>query len=566
MRRQLILSLLAVLVAVAAFTIVTRQVLESVVSPGPLSAPHASLRGRSLACHVPFAKAAQNTTCIACHARVGRDIVDHRGYHGRVPASATARCSACHQEHRGPHGDIVHFDPHHFDHRLSDFALTGAHRGVACHACHRPHQAFAAAPSACTACHAKQDVHHGRFGKDCASCHDSRSWKTIHAFDHARTGYPLIGFHRRTACAGCHGNGRLAGTPRTCIACHRNDDVHHGARGSDCAACHTPAGWKLATFDHNRDTRFPLIGAHASAGCVGCHGQNMAQRHPPTTCIACHANKDVHHGQFGADCATCHASTQWQSVHFDHDRMTRFPLKGAHRGVVCTACHVGPLHSVKPPSTCIGCHRADDPHRGRLGPNCASCHNEARWREALGFDHGLTRFPLLGQHVRTPCVRCHVDRSFTAKGLACAACHADDFHKGRLGQAPDCAQCHVPSGWDRWRFDHARQTGFAIDGKHQGLACAACHRVAARTAKLNPSCYSCHRADDAHHGAFGQQCAQCHSTKGFLPATVPARLGSTDASRAPPRECPSDGLHGAVLQCWQLAQQRSSPDDIRRRR
>ncbi|WP_010215337.1 cytochrome c [Sphingomonas sp. PAMC 26621] len=565
MRRGLILTLLAVLLAVAAFTIVTREVLESVVSPGPLSAPHASLRGRCLACHVPFAKAAQNTTCLACHARVGRDIAAHRGFHGRVPAIATERCSACHSDHRGKRTAIVQFDPHHFNHHLTDFALTGAHRGVACTACHKPPRKYADAPGTCAGCHAKQDVHHNRFGKACASCHDTRSWKSIHAFDHARTGFPLVGLHRQTTCAGCHVNGRLAGTPRTCIACHRKDDVHHGQRGTECAACHTPAGWKFATFDHNRDTGFPLVGAHASTACAGCHGKAMAQRHPKTTCIACHATNDVHHGRFGGDCATCHAPTRWPDVHFDHDRMTRFALRGAHRTVACTACHVGPLHSVRPPSTCIGCHRADDPHRGRLGTDCAGCHDETQWRAALGFDHGRTRFPLVGQHARMACVGCHVDRSFTAKGLTCTACHADDFHKGRLGRTPDCAQCHVPAGWDRWRFDHARQTGFALDGKHLGLACAACHRVAAPTAKLDPTCYACHRSDDAHHGAFGRQCGQCHSTEGFRPAKVQGQIGASTPVRMPAAACPADRLHGGVARCWQLAQQ-SPLGDIRRRR
>jgi hypothetical protein len=550
MRTRLILIVLSVVIAIASLTIVTREVLETVVSPGPLSAAHANLRGRCFACHVPFAKQAQNRTCLACHKDISGDLAKRTGFHGRTPGIASRQCSTCHGEHKGKRAALVRFDPHHFDHRFTDFALVGAHRSVACRGCHLPGRTFASATGTCIACHARNDVHHAKFGRDCAACHDARSWKTIHAFDHGRTGFPLIGLHRSTTCAGCHPDHRFIGTPKTCIGCHRGDDIHHGARGENCAGCHTPAGWKFASFDHNRDTRFPLFGTHASTTCVGCHGAGMLRRQPPLTCIGCHAHNDVHQGRFGTDCAGCHVSTVWKAVHFDHNRQTAFPLRGAHVTVACTACHTGPLHSVRPPTACIGCHRGDDPHHGRLGTQCASCHSEASWKSGVRFDHGLTRFPLLGAHSRVECKGCHADKSFAAKGLTCNACHADSFHQGTLGRGPDCATCHVTSSWTRWRFDHDRQTGFPLDGRHAGLSCKACHRQPAATAKIGASCYSCHRADDVHHGVFGQQCGQCHTTKGFLPATVPARLGAIDpADRRGDRLCPAGPIHRTVSAC-----------------
>ena len=77
---------------------------------------------------------------------------------------------------------------------------------------------------------------------------------------------PLDQF-RRAACMGCHAGQRWQGLPSGCVACHAKDDAHKGSRGTNCAQCHTTAGWKQATFDHT-STGFPLIGGHAEASCA----------------------------------------------------------------------------------------------------------------------------------------------------------------------------------------------------------------------------------------------------------------------------------------------------------
>lgn len=61
------------------------------------------------------------------------------------------------------------------------------------------------------------------------------------AFDHARTNFALTGKHKRVACEDCHTK-TLIDTPRDCIACHRQDDVHRGRR-RECANCHTTNRW-----------------------------------------------------------------------------------------------------------------------------------------------------------------------------------------------------------------------------------------------------------------------------------------------------------------------------------
>ena len=61
-------------------------------------------------------------------------------------------------------------------------------------------------------------------------------------------------------------------------------------------------------------------------------------------------------------------------------------------------------------TTCVSCHKKDDPHRGQLGPNCETCHNERGWRQKVAFDHDLTRFPLIGHHGLVPCEESHRTR------------------------------------------------------------------------------------------------------------------------------------------------------------
>lgn len=44
-------------------------------------------------------------------------------------------------------------------------------------------------------------------------------------FDHARTGFPLLGAHALEDCSSCHTNGLFKGTRRYCSACHTPGSV-----------------------------------------------------------------------------------------------------------------------------------------------------------------------------------------------------------------------------------------------------------------------------------------------------------------------------------------------------
>lgn len=142
-------------------------------------------------------------------------------------------------------------------------------------------------------------------------------------------------------------------------------------------------------------------------------------------------------------------------------------------------------------------------HQELEGQRCLACHE-------LGA--GLSE---------AKCVECHKDIGEARKnktgfhGLrteSCASCHAD--HRGR---DLDTTEVDVKT------FEHARQTGFALDGAHAQLGCRDCHdqtRASARK-KTRPkephlfgaksSCASCHEDVHRFEGSFkGKDCASCH--------------------------------------------------------
>ncbi|MDE2405119.1 MAG: cytochrome C [Sphingomonadales bacterium] len=498
------LVLLALLAAPAA----AQSIVERLISPGALSAPHARLEARCDACHTSFRKVAQSGQCLACHKPVAADIAGGTGLHGKW-APAHGECRTCHAEHKGRGTPLVRLDRNSFNHGLTDFALTGAHVRTACNGCHQPGAAFRAAPRTCNGCHARRDPHRGQLGAACQNCHLTTAWKPIQPFNHAATGFALTGQHRQVSCLTCHAGQRWQGLASNCVSCHARDDAHRGSRGTNCAQCHSTAGWKAATFDH-AGTGFPLLGAHAAASCAACHGVANARPSPAKACNGCHAKDDRHKGGNGSDCAQCHTSRTWKQIAFDHDRLTRFPLRGAHRDALCAACHAQPLRAAKPAATCAACHAKDDRHKGANGSDCQRCHTESAWKIA-SFDHDrMTRFPLAGKHAKVPCEQCHGKPGAEVRpAVTCGSCHArDDVHGGRLGSS--CANCHDAASWkERVRFDHAL-TRFPLLGRHVALACTACHVDRGFAAK-GLGCADCH-VDDHHKGGLGKPaaCGTCH--------------------------------------------------------
>ncbi len=358
--------------------------------------------------------------------------------------------------------------------------------------------------------------------KECKFCHTEHIGRKADivlfdadTFDHKLTDFVIDGAHVKAECAQCHKpKKKFSEAPSACIDCHKDAEPHEGKLGKDCASCHTTTDWvKTTTYDHSK-TNFPLKDNHQKVPCKSCHIGEV-YKDLPTNCIDCHRIQDVHEGRFGEKCETCHAPSKWTEVKFDHNKDTKFPLAGKHAKAKCDTCHEDNAFKVKLETDCVACHKKDDPHEGQLGKNCSQCHSAESWRDNVVFDHEITRFPLIGLHALVPCEACHVTSAYRDAPLKCATCHEkDDYHEKRLGK--ECATCHNPNGWDRWVFNHNRQTKFKLTGSHEGLECRACH-TKKRSASLNlpTTCISCHKRDDVHRGSFGKKCESCHVTGTF---------------------------------------------------
>ena len=356
-------------------------VIERLVSPGALSRGHARLETRCTACHLSFKRAAQPAQCLTCHKGIARDRASGTRFHGTTPRARTAACRECHAEHNGlGHRLAPPLDLKAFNHQTqSAYRLTGAHLRTKCAACHGGMTHFRQTPQACAACHTRQDVHKGRLGPQCQSCHTTNRWRELLPFDHDSTRYPLTGAHRTTPCLGCHVKEQWHGTPTACVACHLKQDVHRGADGPRCADCHLTTNWRGIAFNHERVAAFPLRGAHRTVTCTGCHARTARPSAAPVPCVGCHLKDDVHRGADGPKCAECHSQSTWKVAKFDHAN-TGFALKGLHARVTCVGCHPKSVNTVKVGNRCIDCHKKDDVHNGTFGTICQQCHNPGGFR------------------------------------------------------------------------------------------------------------------------------------------------------------------------------------------
>ncbi len=491
--------------------------LESMIMPGKVIKGHAKYEQECSNCHRLLSKEDQSALCLDCHKEIAADFKKKQGFHGRLGTHGPAKCKSCHTEHIGRDADIVKFDSLSFDHHQTDFPLHDRHQNVGCTSCHAKGKKFREASTSCIACHKKDSPHKNSTDKDmehCTTCHTEQAWRAI-KFDHNKTHYRLKGGHTKATCAACHVRDRYKNTPDTCYACHKVNDIHNGKSGNKCEKCHNSDSWSSLSFDHNRKTKFPLFNKHTGLRCAACHKEDAKKVKIKMTCVSCHQFDDVHKGNYGDKCEKCHSDKGWKTSKFDHDRQTKFSLRGKHKDATCTACHKSNPYTEKLSSVCRDCHQLDDVHKGQQGKQCQNCHNETGWGNKVRFDHDLTKFPLIGLHASQACEACHLSTSYKDVNGKCYGCHKqDDTHKRRLGE--QCQQCHNPNGWKIWRFNHNSQSKFKIDGAHKQVHCYACHSSGTTLIERGPRpCIACHRTDDTHNGQFGDDCARCHSTRSF---------------------------------------------------
>jgi hypothetical protein len=267
----------------------------------PLAGRHAAVACGK--CHLPGRPMRfKHDQCSDCHADTHRGQLARRADKGR--------CDVCHT--------VEAFSPARYgpeEHKTSAYPLAGAHLAVPCDACHRRDarkvMRLRFATTRCVDCH--KDPHKGELDRyapkaGCESCHKVDSWRAV-TFDHSRTHFALTGGHLKAACSACHkkpesgpeaGRMKLAGLPLSCAGCHR--DVHArqlaDAKGvTACERCHETESWKAARFAHDRDSTYPLQGAHARVACGGCHkaeGSGSA--------------RFVRYKPLGKDCKDCHGA------------------------------------------------------------------------------------------------------------------------------------------------------------------------------------------------------------------------------------------------------------------
>ncbi|RDH85729.1 MAG: cytochrome C [endosymbiont of Galathealinum brachiosum] len=366
--------------------------------------------------------------CIDCHKN--SDV--HKGKQGK-------KCNNCHNE--------TNWKKTKFDHSKTDFPLKGAHKKTRCTVCHINNK-YKDTPKLCINCHKINDIHTGSFGKKCNSCHNTKKWNQIKFNHNKKTDFPLYGKHKTADCNSCHTSSDLKKElPKKCYSCHKNNDEHKGRYGKKCNSCHTSSSWSKQIFNHDKKTKFSLIGKHKTTSCNQCHTGDLYKHKLKNDCYSCHKKNDVHRGKQGKKCNDCHNEKGWNNeVVFDHD-LSHFPLIGMHATTQCEECHLtNDYADVK--SDCNTCHAGDDVHKTRLGTNCNACHNPNSWFTWL-FKHDKdTSFKLDGKHKKLGCYDCHQTKSNGKLKASkdCISCHRSrDIHNRSFGR--QCGNCHNTSNF-----------------------------------------------------------------------------------------------------------------------
>ena len=211
----------------------------------PLTGAHQSAACTS--CHAS-GYAGTPTACYSCHRADYEGTTDpnHAG------AGFPTTCQTCHTT-SGWSGAA-------FDHALTSFPLTGAHRTTDCASCHV--SGYSGTPSDCYSCHrddydGTDDPNHAAAGfpTACQNCHSTTRWDGA-SFDHDGRYFPIY--------SGVH-NGKWT----SCSTCHVAPSDY---RVFECTVCH----------EHNRtdtDNDHDEVGGYRyeSSACYSCHPDGRAE-------------------------------------------------------------------------------------------------------------------------------------------------------------------------------------------------------------------------------------------------------------------------------------------------
>ena len=474
-----------------------------------------------------------NSKCLDCHSEIKSLINSGSGYHSSSEVKGK-NCWKCHSEHHGRNFRIVNFDPKSFDHNKTGFTLTGKHSSTDCKKCHESEfiidndlksrkDTYLGLNTNCFSCH--EDVHQKTLGDNCATCHNTESFKPAAKFDHSNAAYKLTGAHLNVECIGCHKieekNGKKYQTFKNipfqyCNSCHK--DPHKGSFGQNCSSCHQTSSFKqliTGSFDHSK-TKFPLVGKHKLVACNNCHKNPSGYKMKFALCTDCH--QDYHKAQFVVNnvtenCVDCHTVNGFTPSLFtiEMHKKTKFQITGAHLATPCQSCHYQQNQWVFKGIRieCISCHK--NIHEKELkaeflpNNNCTACHQTENW-STISFDHGKTSFPLLGKHITVTCGNCHrktINGSesilFSSTKKDCESCHKDiHFGQFKVDGVNNCSRCHSFDNWSPEKFDH-NKTEFKLEGAHKNIDCTKCHPKV----EVNGNTFTKLKLEDF-------KCASCH--------------------------------------------------------
>lgn len=139
------------------------------------------------------------------------------------------------------------------------------------------------------------------------------------------------------------------------------------------------------------------------------------------------------------------------------------------------------------------------------------------------------------------CTQCHSLGKAIAQSK-CLDCHTEiqtlrnderGYHNSPEVRAKSCTACHSEHHgrafnavlFDTVAFDH-QQTGYVLEGAHQKVNCAACHKpenIASADLRersgtylgLESACLTCH--EDYHQGTLAESCTDCHGMEAWAP-------------------------------------------------
>jgi hypothetical protein len=399
--------------------------------------------------HYPLTGKHRDVTCVKCHELKADTTTAADAFpapvkkqfakYSEIPHDS---CLDCHQDpHKGSFGDrcaschvtsswttVRTPESQRAFHDKTRYPLRGLHAEVECRACHgpfpnRPARFKNMAFQSCTDCHA--DAHEGQLTDArthktaCEDCHTVNGFlpARYEVVNHEKSRYPLVGAHQTTPCSQCHLSKpalalkipvavtkqlkaqrraqlfsfvqfQIPGPLNQCETCHQDAHAGQFKNGETllCSRCHKESSFHDLTFDHDRDSRYPLTGKHALAQCGQCHlpqkirGVTTIRYRPiDMRCASCHL--DVHGGQFRnrdtgepQACDDCHDTKAFKPApKFIHaPPFTSYVLDGKHVDVKCEGCHQDVAVAegrvirryVGLPSTCSGCHQ--DFHHGEM--------------------------------------------------------------------------------------------------------------------------------------------------------------------------------------------------------